>query len=88
MIQGEESQSGQVQHMVVRMISSSPLPMANLYYHNLNCFCVMGNGNFVFHLQLRPFRIVCAGLDKRVVPRLRELAPHGQMESGDGIHAT
>ena len=28
------------------------------------------------------------GLGKRVVPRLRELAPRNQMESGDGIHAT
>ena len=28
------------------------------------------------------------GLGKRVVPRLRELAPRGQRESGGGIHAT
>ena len=28
------------------------------------------------------------GLGKRVVPRLRELAPCGQRESGGGIHAT
>ena len=28
------------------------------------------------------------GLGKRVVPRLRELAPHSQRESGGGIHAT
>ena len=26
-------------------------------------------------------------LGKRVAPRLRELAPHGQRESGGGIHA-
>ena len=30
----------------------------------------------------------CTGLGKRVVPRLRELAPRGQRESGGGIHAT
>ena len=28
------------------------------------------------------------GLGKRVVPRLRELAHHGQRETGGGIHAT
>ena len=28
------------------------------------------------------------GLDKRGVPRLRELAPRGQRESGGRIHAT
>ena len=28
------------------------------------------------------------GVGKRVVPRLRELAPSGQRESGGGIHAT
>ena len=28
------------------------------------------------------------GLGKRVVSRLRELAPHGKRESGGGIHAT
>ena len=28
------------------------------------------------------------GLGKRVVPRLRELVPRGQRESGGGIHAT
>ena len=28
------------------------------------------------------------GLGKRVVPRLRDLAPRGQRESGGGIHAT
>ena len=30
----------------------------------------------------------CTGLGKRVVPRLRELAPEGQSESGGGSHAT
>ena len=30
----------------------------------------------------------CTGVGKRMVPRLRELAPHGQRESGGGIHAT
>ena len=30
----------------------------------------------------------CTALGKRVVPRLRELAPSGQRESGGGIHAT
>ena len=30
----------------------------------------------------------CTGLGKRVVPRLRELAPRGQREPGGGIHAT
>ena len=30
----------------------------------------------------------CTGLGKRVVPRLREFAPHSQRESGGGIHAT
>ena len=28
------------------------------------------------------------GMGKKVVPRLRELAPRGQRESGGGIHAT
>ena len=28
------------------------------------------------------------GMAKKVVPRLRELAPRGQRESGGGIHAT
>ena len=28
------------------------------------------------------------GLGKKVVPRLRELAPRGQRESGSGIHVT
>ena len=31
---------------------------------------------------------LCTGLGKRVVPRLRELAPSGQRESGGGIHTT
>ena len=30
----------------------------------------------------------CTGLGKRVIPRLRELAPRGQRKSGGGIHAT
>ena len=34
------------------------------------------------------FHHVITGLGKRVVPRLRELAPCGQRESGSGIHTT
>ena len=30
----------------------------------------------------------CTGLGERAGPRLRELAPRGQRESGGGIHAT
>ena len=31
---------------------------------------------------------ISTGLGKKVVPRLRELAPRGQRESGGEIHAT
>ena len=40
------------------------------------------------HVHSVVLKIQHTGLGKRVVPRLRELAPRGERESGGGIHAT
>ena len=81
---GKESDTG----LYLSTFLAIPFAKVSEYFSN----CQKGPSNwtrgYLYSVSDTALVQTCTGLGKRVVPRLRELGPSGQRESGGGIHTT